>query len=40
MPVKYGEVIAIQYEASYEDGTTFDGCWQRKIDLKHPVKAC
>ena len=24
MPVKYGEVIAIQYEASYEDGTTFD----------------
>jgi len=24
MPVKYGDVIAIQYEASYEDGTTFD----------------
>jgi len=24
MPVKYGDVIKIQYEASYEDGTTFD----------------
>jgi len=24
MPIKYGDVISIQYEASYEDGTTFD----------------
>ena len=24
MPVKYGDVIKIQYEGSYEDGTTFD----------------
>jgi len=24
MPVKYGDVIKIQYVASYEDGTTFD----------------